>query len=83
MRIIRRKSNRKKIFKKSKKKCFFRKNNIEVIDYKDVDTIKNFIMPTGKIIPSRITKVSAKYQRKLARAIKLARIMGLLPYVRR
>ena len=40
-------------------------------------------MPVGKIMPGRITKVSAKYQRKLAKAIKLARIMGLLPYVYR
>ena len=83
MKFARKKNRNKKVFKKNKKKCFFRKNNIDVIDYKDVDTIKNFIMPVGKIMPGRITKVSAKYQRKLAKAIKLARIMGLLPYVYR
>ncbi len=64
-----------------KKVCYFTKNNIKTIDYKDVDLLKKFISPNGKIIPRRVTGTSAKYQRMLAVAIKRARQMALLPYV--
>lgn len=50
------------------------------VDYKDVNTLKTFITESGKIVPSRITGTSAKYQRELARAIKRARYLALLPY---
>lgn len=50
------------------------------IDYKDVSLLKNYITETGKIVPSRITGVPAKMQRQLARAIKHARFLALLPY---
>ena len=50
------------------------------IDYKDVQLLKRFLSPRGKILPSRITGVSARFQRKLARAIKRARHIALLPY---
>ena len=58
-----------------RKVCYFTKNKITYIDYKDVDSAN------GKIIPRRVTGTSAKYQRQLAVAIKRARQMGLLPYV--
>ena len=61
-----------------RKVCYFTKNKI---DYKDVELLKRFISANGKIIPRRVTGTSAKYQRKLARAIKRARQMALLPYV--
>ena len=64
-----------------KKVCYFTKNNIKTIDYKDVDLLKKFISPNGKIIPRRVTGTSAKYQRMLAVAIKRALQMALLPYV--
>ena len=64
-----------------KKVGYFTKNNIKTIDYKDVDLLKKFISPNGKIIPRRVTGTSAKYQRMLAVAIKRARQMALLPYV--
>jgi small subunit ribosomal protein S18 len=51
------------------------------IDYKDVKLLERYISERGKIVPSRITAVSAKNQRALARAIKRARFLGLLPYV--
>ena len=51
------------------------------IDYKDVRLLQGFISERGKIVPSRITAVSSKKQRELARAIKRARHIGLLPYV--
>lgn len=50
------------------------------IDYKDLDTLRQFIGETGKIVPSRITGTSAKFQRHLAREIKRARYLALIPY---
>ncbi|MCI6703997.1 MAG: 30S ribosomal protein S18 [Bulleidia sp.] len=64
-----------------KKVCYFTKNNITYIDYKDVELLKKFISPNGKIIPRRVTGTKAKYQRELAVAIKRARQMALLPYI--
>ena len=64
-----------------KKVCYFTKNKIAFIDYKDVELLQRFITPNGKISSRRSTGTSAKYQRELAKAIKNARFMGLLPYV--
>ena len=64
-----------------KKVCYFTKNKVKFIYYKDVETLKKFISPSGKIAPRRLTGTSAKYQRELAKAIKNARFMGLLPYI--
>lgn len=63
-----------------KKMCYFTANKIQDIDYKDVNLLKKFIMENGKIVPSRITGTKAGYQRKLARAVKLARFLALLPF---
>lgn len=71
-------------FKKqrSKKKfCFFCKNKITFIDYKDVELLKKHISINGKITPRRVTGTCAKDQRMLAVAIKRARQMALLPFV--
>lgn len=68
-------------FVKRKKINFFAKNNIEYIDYKDVELLKKFISSNGQILPRRITGTSPKHQRLLAIAIKRARIVGLLPFV--
>ncbi|MGY2498580.1 30S ribosomal protein S18, partial [Klebsiella pneumoniae] len=54
--------------------------NVTEIDYKDIVTLKNYVTESGKIVPSRITGTRAKYQRQLARAIKRARYLALLPY---
>ena len=64
-----------------RKVCYFTKNKITYIDYKDVELLKKFISANGKITPRRVTGTSAKYQRMLATAIKRARQMALLPYV--
>lgn len=64
-----------------KKVCYFTKNKIETIDYKDVELLKRFISPNGKIVSRRVSGTRAKYQRLLATAIKRARQMALLPYV--
>ena len=68
-------------FNRRKKSCPFTGDNAPAIDYKDVKLLQRYISERGKIIPSRITAVSAKKQRELAIAIKRARFAGLLPYV--
>lgn len=67
--------------RKRRKVCYFTENNITHIDYKDVELLKKFISERGKILPRRVTGTSAKYQRKLTKAIKRARQMALLPFV--
>jgi small subunit ribosomal protein S18 len=64
----------------TRKVCKFKVEKIQEIDYKDIDMLKNYIAETGKIVPSRITGTSIKYQRKLSKAIKRARFLALLPY---
>ena len=66
---------------KKKKYCRFKKLGIRYIDYKDADFLLKFVNEQGKILPRRITGTSVKYQRKLAKAIKRARHLSLLPYV--
>jgi small subunit ribosomal protein S18 len=68
-------------FFRRKKTCPFSGANAPKIDYKDTKLLQRFISERGKIVPSRITAVSAKKQRLLAVAIKRARFMALLPYV--
>ena len=68
-------------FFRRRKTCPFSGPNAPKIDYKDVKLLQRFISERGKIVPSRITAVSAKKQRELAKAIKRARYLGLLPYV--
>ncbi|PZP55991.1 MAG: 30S ribosomal protein S18 [Micavibrio aeruginosavorus] len=72
----------KKPFFKRRKSCPFSGDNAPAIDWKDVRMLGKFISERGKIVPSRITAVSQKKQRELAKAIKNARFMALLPYVR-
>ncbi len=72
----------KRPFFKRKKTCPFSGENAPAIDWKDTRTLGRYISERGKIVPSRITAVSQKKQRELARAIKRARFMALLPYVR-
>lgn len=67
-------------FFRRKRYCRFTAEGVEEIDYKDLDTLKEYITETGKIVPSRITGTSAKYQRQLAKAVKRARYLSLLPY---
>ncbi len=68
---------------KKKKKCPFTAAGIKHIDYKDIETLKKFITDRGKILPRRITGVSAYHQSHLAKAIKQARNVALLPFVDR
>ena len=68
-------------FFRRRKSCPFSGPNAPVIDYADVKMLLRFISERGKIVPSRITAVSRKKQRELAKAIKRARYLGLLPYI--
>jgi small subunit ribosomal protein S18 len=65
---------------KRKKFCRFTVDGIEQIDYKDVDTLRDFIGDNGKIMPARLTGTKAHYQRQLDTAIKRARFLALLPF---
>ena len=67
-------------FFRRRKFCRFTAEGVKEIDYKDMDTLKQYVSETGKIVPSRITGTKAKYQRQLATAIKRARFLALLPY---
>lgn len=67
-------------FGKRKKMCRFTADGVDSIDYKDIQLLKNYITETGKIVPSRITGTRTHYQRRLAKAIKLARFLAFLPY---
>ena len=64
-----------------RKRCRFCADKLTYIDYKDTDFLGKFITDRGKIIPRRIVSTCAKHQRQLARAIKRARFMALLPFV--
>ena len=68
-------------FFRRRKSCPFSGKNAPKIDYKDVRLLQGFMSERGKIVPSRITAVSAKKQRELAQAIKRARNLALLPFV--
>ena len=68
-------------FFRRRKSCPFSAKDAPMIDYKDVRLLQGFMSERGKIVPSRITAVSGKKQRELAKAIKRARHLGLLPYI--
>jgi small subunit ribosomal protein S18 len=85
MAFIKRKNDRQKrplqnpLFKR-RRFCRFTVAGVEQIDYKDIDTLKDFITEQGKIIPARLTGTKAKYQRQVTECIKRARQLALLPY---
>jgi small subunit ribosomal protein S18 len=62
------------------KQCFFSKNNIEQINYKDIDTLRKYMNPHGRMVARKRTGICAKHQRQLSQSIKRARFLGLLPY---
>lgn len=63
-----------------KKFCRFTAENVKEIDYKDLDTLKDYVTESGRMVPNRITGTAAKYQRQLTTAIKRARFLALMPY---
>ena len=61
--------------------CYFKLNKIKHIDYKDIETLRRFLTPSGKIMSAKRGGVCRKNQRRLATAIKHSRFMGLIPYI--
>lgn len=74
------KRNTQSLLFKRKRFCRFTVAGVEEIDYKDVDTLRDFIGENGKITPARLTGTRAIYQRQLTNAIKRARFLALLPF---
>ena len=74
------KRNTQSLLFKRKRFCRFTAAGVEEIDYKDIDTLRDFIGENGKITPARLTGTKAHYQRQLDTAIKRARFLALLPY---
>ena len=66
---------------KKKKYCRFKKAGIKYVDYKDAEFLKKFLNEQGKLLPSRLTGTSQKYQKKVATAVKRARHLAMLPFV--
>lgn len=67
-------------FQRRRKFCRFTADSTNAIDYKDLNTLKAYVNEVGKIVPSRITGTQARYQRQLAKAIKIARYLALIPF---
>ena len=67
-------------FFRRRKFCRFTAEGVKEIDYKDLNTLRQYVTENGKIVPSRITGTKARYQRQLSSAIKRARYLALLPY---
>ena len=72
--------NRKRGGMRRRKVCQFCADKTNTIDYKDVDTLKEFVTERGKILPKRITGTCAMHQRAVAKAIKRARVVAILPF---
>ena len=75
-----RRANQQNSLFKRKKFCRFTAEGVETIDYKDIDTLRDFIGENGRITPARLTGTRAFFQRQLTTAIKRARFLALLPY---
>ncbi|WP_019133878.1 MULTISPECIES: 30S ribosomal protein S18 [Kallipyga] len=67
-------------FRPRRKVCQFCKDKEKVLDYKDVEQVKNFISDAGKILPRRVTGTCAKHQRDVNKAVKRARAIAIIPY---
>ena len=65
---------------KRKRYCRFTAEGVDEIDYKDLNTLKNYVSESGKIMPARISGTKTRYQRQLSTAIKRARYLALIPY---
>ena len=81
IRIVSKGNSGRRPFFRRRKSCPFSGKNAIKIDYKDTRLLQRFVSERGKIVPSRITAVSTKKQRELARAIKRARFLALIPYL--
>jgi small subunit ribosomal protein S18 len=67
-------------FFRRRKFCKFTAEGVKEIDYKDLNTLRQYLTETGKIVPSRVTGTKARYQRQLSTAVKRSRFLALIPY---
>ena len=67
-------------FFRRRKFCKFTAEGVKEIDYKDLNTLRQYLTETGKIVPSRVTGTKARYQRQLQTAVKRSRFLALIPY---
>ncbi len=67
---------------KRRRNCYFCKTGEDEINYLNVELLSKYVTPSGKILPSRLTRVCPKHQRKLKRAIMQSREIALMPYVK-
>lgn len=74
------KRNQQSLLFKRKRFCRFTVAGVEEIDYKDIDTLRDFVGENGKITPARLTGTRAIFKRQLTTAIKRARFLAMLPY---
>lgn len=74
--------NRRRMGNRKKKSCYYCPDNKEPIDYKDTQTLLKYISDRGKILPRRVTGSCASHQRDVTRAVKKARVLGLIPFVK-
>ena len=77
------KRNTQSLLFKRKRFCRFTVANVEEVDYKDIDVLKDFVQENGKIMPARVTGTKARWQRQLSTAIKRAQFLALLPFTDR
>jgi len=77
----RKKRNRRSSFRRRRKQCRFCSKDLPRIDYKDVETLRDFVTDRGKMLSRRVTGNCAKHQRQISRQIKRARYIALMPYV--
>ena len=77
----RRKKRRRPSYRSRRKKCRFCSNDLPPIDYKDVETLRDFVTDRGKMLSRRVTGNCARHQRQISRQIKRARYLALMPYV--
>ena len=74
------KRNQQSLLFRRKRFCRFTVTGVKEIDYKDIDTLRDFVSENGKIVPARPTGTRAFFQRQLTTCIKRARFLALLPY---
>ena len=67
-------------FFRRRKFCKFTAEGVKELDYKDLNTLRQYLTETGKIVPSRVTGTKARYQRQLQTAVKRSRFLALIPY---
>jgi small subunit ribosomal protein S18 len=73
-------TNQRRKYNQKQRECYFTENGVKDIDYKDTEIVTKFINDAGKIMSRRMTGVKSRYQKKVTKAVKLARLLAFIPY---